>query len=341
MDRSTLTLGSLSRVDLREAWASEAGDFTPWLARADNLRLLGDTIGFDLELEAQERSVGPFRADILCRDVATGSWVLIENQLERTDHIHLGQLLTYAAGLKAVTIVWIANPFTDEHRAALDWLNEITDHRFNFFGLEVELWRIGDSPPAPKFNVISKPNEWSRRVTEGSDDLTEGKSLQLSFWTGFRAFVEAQGSPITPTKPLPQNWMRISIGRSDFKLVAVVSLWSSEAESYDENEIRAEFVVKGKFSKEHFARIKEDREAIEERLGYALTWDSRPEVIQSKAFVRRAANLGDEEGWPELFEWLLARLEDFHGVFAPRVRSLPQSYEVEERESAATEAGRE
>jgi len=158
---------------------------------------------------------------------------------------------------------------------------------------------------------------------------------------GFRAFVEAQGSPITPTKPLPQNWMRISIGRSDFKLVAVVSLWSSEAESYDENEIRAEFVVKGKFLKEHFARIKENREAIEERLGYALTWDSRPEVIQSKAFVRRAANLGDAEGWPELFEWLLARLEDFHGVFAPRVRSLPQSYEVEERESAATEAGRE
>jgi hypothetical protein len=107
------------------------------LAREENLKLLGETIGVDLELEATEKNVGPFRADILCKDTATGHWVLIENQLEPTDHKHLGQLLTYAAGLDAVTIVWLAKEFTDEHRATLDWLNQITDDKFEFFGLEI------------------------------------------------------------------------------------------------------------------------------------------------------------------------------------------------------------
>lgn len=137
---------------------------TPWLAQAENLELLGETLGLELEFEAQERNVGAFRADILCKDTADDSWVLIENQLEKTNHSHLGQLITYAAGLDAVTIVWLARKYTEEHRAALDWLNGNTDRGINFFGLEIEVWRIGDSPPAPKFNVISKPNDWSRQA---------------------------------------------------------------------------------------------------------------------------------------------------------------------------------
>src|SRR5437867_10700355 len=177
---STKDLGRLQKVNLREAWTSESSDFTPWLAQEGNLQLLGETIGIELELASQEKDVGPFRADILCKDTATGNWVLIENQLERTDHTHLGQLLTYAAGLQAVTIVWVARSFTEEHRATLDWLNEITDDRFNFFALEIELWRIGDSPVAPKFNVVSKPNDWSKAVAAGAaqvekESLTEMK----------------------------------------------------------------------------------------------------------------------------------------------------------------------
>ena len=159
-------LGRLTKVDLRQAWISEPGDFTPWLAQPENIVLLGEAIGIELEVESQEKSVGPFRADILCRDTTDRHYVLIENQLERTDHTHLGQLLTYAAGLDAVTIVWVAARFTDEHRAALDWLNRATTTGFNFFGLEVELWQIGNSPFAPKFNVVSQPNDWSRTVQE-------------------------------------------------------------------------------------------------------------------------------------------------------------------------------
>ena len=140
------SLAQLQKVDLREVWKSEPGDFRPWLADPGGLKLLGDAIGVDLELEAQEKDVGPFRADILCKDIADNTWVLIENQLETTDHTHLGQLLTYAAGLDAVTIIWIAKRFADEHRATLDWLNEVTGKNINIFGLEVELWRIGNSP---------------------------------------------------------------------------------------------------------------------------------------------------------------------------------------------------
>lgn len=172
---TTIKLGRLQPVELRDAWLSEASDFTPWLANKENLEILGATLGIDLELEAQERRVGPFRADILCKDVGTGHWVLIENQLERTDHNHLGQLLTYASGLEAVTIVWIAARFTEEHRSTLDWLNRITDESFQFFGLEVELWRIGDSAPAPKFNIVSKPNDWSQSVAQAARAIDDAE----------------------------------------------------------------------------------------------------------------------------------------------------------------------
>ena len=154
--KSQQNLGRLEKVELRDVWETEDRDFTPWLAKEEHLELLGEVIGIELELEAQEKDVGPFRADILCKNTAdeSESWVLIENQIEKTDHKHLGQLMPYAAGLQAATIVWVASRFTEEHRAALDWLNKITDDDFKFFGLEVELWKIGNSPAAPKFNRV-------------------------------------------------------------------------------------------------------------------------------------------------------------------------------------------
>jgi hypothetical protein len=172
---SGYNLGKLLKIDLRDIWLSESSDFTPWLAREENLQILAETLGLELELEAQEKAVGPFRADILCKDIGTNAWVLIENQLERTDHSHLGQLLTYASGLEAVTIVWIAARFTEEHRSTLDWLNRITDETFRFFGVEVELWRIGDSPAAPRFNIVSKPNNWNKLVTQAARAIDESE----------------------------------------------------------------------------------------------------------------------------------------------------------------------
>jgi hypothetical protein len=321
---STPNLGRLQKVDLREAWTSESGDFTPWLAKEENLKLLGETIGIVLELESHEKEVGPFRADILCKDTATDDWVLIENQLERTDHTHLGQLITYAAGLNAVTIVWIAERFTEEHRAAMDWLNERTDEKINLFGLEIELWRIGDSPIAPKFNVISQPNDWSRTVQKaaaGAGEVSEHKQLQLRFWTAFREYMETKGSFVKSQKPAPQHWTNHAIGRSGVHLASIVSLWNSETGTKDP-EIRAELYMDGPNAKQEFADLQKQKDSIEKALGFSLTWHNPEDKAACRLYTRQTADFLDEQLWPEQFEWLRQRLETMHKVFAPIVKNL-------------------
>ena len=293
---STKPLGRLEKVGLREAWSSESSDFTPWLAQEDNLRLLGEAIGIELELESQEKDVGPFRADILCKDTATDNWVLIENQLARTDHTHLGQLLTYAAGLNAVTIVWIAERFTEEHRATLDWLNERTDETINLFGLEIELWRIGDSPIAPKFNVISQPNDWSRTVQQAaaaSSEISVHKQLQLKFWTAFKQHMEAKGSFVRCQKPSPQHWSNHAIGRSGVHLTSIVSLWNSET-GVKGPEIRAELYMDGQNAKQEFAALEKQKDATEQALGFPLTWHNPENKAMCRLYTRQNADFLNE-----------------------------------------------
>lgn len=318
-------LGRLEKVDLREAWSSEASHFTPWLAQEENLALLGETIGIDLELEAVEREVGPFRADILCRDVATDQRVLIENQLERTDHTHLGQLFTYAAGLNAVTIVWIAQRFTEDHRAALDWLNERTDDKINLFGLEIELWRIGDSPFAPKFNIVSQPNGWSRTVQQAaisSGEVSEHKQLQLRFWTAFRDYMESKKSFIRCQKPLAQHWTNHAIGRSGFHLSSSLSS-RNVASEFLGPEMRAEMWINGPNAKQHFANLEVQREAIESALGFTLTWYNSDRKASCRIYAQQNADWQNEQLWPQQFEWLKQRLETMHRVLSPIVKNLP------------------
>ncbi len=323
----TAHLGKLEKVELRHAWMTEAGDFTPWLSNPENLAQLADAIGISLEFEAAEKDVGPFRADILCKDVGTDHWVLIENQLERTDHTHLGQLLTYAAGLKVVTIVWVAARFTEEHRAALDWLNEITDDRFNFFGLEVELWRIGDSPIAPKFNVVCKPNDWSRTVTQeasrlDADNLSEASKLQLEFWIAFREYALEHATRIRPTKPFPLHWMHLALGRTGARLAAIASLYDSEKQSYDGHVLRAEVVLTGPDSKLVFQVLHSMREEIESEIGEPLIWYNPPDKNMCRIYLRRAVDLMDREKWDDYHGWLVEKLDALHRVFFARVRNL-------------------
>lgn len=325
------SFGRLISVSPRKAWPSEAGDFTPWLAEPENLAILGETIGIELEPEAQETSVGPFRADLLCKDSATGDWVLIENQLERTNHAHLGQLITYAAGLRAVTIVWVANPFTEEHRAALDWMNDITGTRFNFFGLEIELWKIGDSLPAPKFNVVSKPNDWVG--PEPTVELTKAQKLQLDFWTVFRNYASEHATSINPTKPLPQNYMNLAIGKAGFKLLAVASLWNSEKEHFDTNEVRAELVIYDKRANDYFALLESEKSKIHEELGFDLKWHNPPKAKSKRIYVRRDANLKNRSSWGELQKWLTNRLDTMKRVFSFQIQEL--NVEAESTDTSA------
>jgi hypothetical protein len=318
---SSNSLGRLTRVELRDIWLSEAADFTPWLAREENLAVLAEALGMDLELEAQERSVGPFRADILCKDIGTDSWVLVENQLERTDHSHLGQLLTYASGLEAVTIVWIAARFTDEHRSTLDWLNKITDERFKFFGLEVELWRIGDSPAAPKFNLVSKPNDWSKSVAQAAraideSELSDVRLVQRAYWAGLHeALDRAKGPVLGNRKPQPQSWMNYPIGRSTFHLGAVMIR--------PKRQIRAELYIGNENAKAFFQELFQQREAVEAELGYPLLWEELPNRRDSRiTIVLEDVDPEDQADWPRQHQWLAQKLNDFHRAFANRVRAL-------------------
>lgn len=315
-------LGRLARVDLRDIWISEASDFTPWLAREENLAVLGETLGIDLELEAQEKAVGPFRADILCKDIGTGSWVLVENQLERTDHGHLGQLLTYASGLEAVTIIWIAARFTEEHRSTLDWLNKITDESFRFFGLEVELWRIGDSPAAPKFNVVSKPNDWSRSVAQAARaideaDLTETRKMQLDYWSALHAALNAvEGGAVSGNrKAQPQSWMNYSIGRTEFALGVATNRYKQW--------VRAELYVSGAQADAHFHLLQAQKDVIEQKLGYPLQWEHLPSRRDCRiAVYLEDTNAEDRADWPRQHRWLAEKLNDMHRAFCEPVRVL-------------------
>lgn len=314
-------LGKLTRIELRDIWMSESSHFTPWLAREENLLTLGETLGLELELEAQEKSVGPFRADILCKDIGTNAWVLIENQLERTDHSHLGQLLTYASGLEAVTIVWIAARFTEEHRSTLDWLNRITDETFRFFGVEVELWRIGDSSAAPRFNIVSKPNNWNKLVTQAARaideaELTGTKALQLAYWAQLGNVLMAKGGPLAKErKPQPQSWMPYSVGRSGFGVNAAMSR--------PKRLVRAELYISNPNAKAFFHLLHSQKPAIEADLGYPLDWEELPEGKDTRISTALIeVDPEDQADWPRQHDWLATRLNEFYRVFVHRVKAL-------------------
>jgi hypothetical protein len=314
-----ITLGRLTKVELRDIWRSESQDFTPWLAQPENITALAEALSMELEIEAREREVGPFRADLLCKDLIDDSWVLIENQLERTDHSHLGQLLTYAAGLQTVTIVWIASRFTEEHRAALDWLNEITDERFKFFGVEVELWRIGDSVAAPKFNIVSKPNEWTRSITQASrriesETLTETKKLQLDFWTALAT--NLTGHPILRSrKPRPQHWTTYSIGRAGIHLAAILDSQRSR--------LGVELYLGDENAKSYFNQLLLHQAEIEAVLGHKPDWRELPTRRACRIVTYRSvADPFDETNWPELIAWISRTLEAYHRAFHQKVLTL-------------------
>jgi hypothetical protein len=314
----TPALGQLEKVDPRTVWSHEAYDFTPWLAQEKNLNQLGDAIGIELELEGTEQNVGPFNADILCKDTVDDQWVLIENQMERTDHGHLGQLITYAAGLDAVTIVWIARRYTDQHRAALDWLNEITDEGINFFGIEIELWRIKDSPIAPRFSLVSKPNDWSKtvsRTTKQDGQLTETKKLQLEYWTAFAEHLKEHDVRVRPRTPKPRHWANFAVGRSGSHLAARVNT--------REHRVAVELGLTNEQEAEPlFYLLKDEQETIEDELGVAPSWLPKPNKKRCIIQYEWQADPTDRGDWPNQHRRMTELLDAFHRAFSPRLKQL-------------------
>ena len=182
------SLGKIERIDdLRTIWPHEAYDFSKWLASESGLALLSDATGIDLVLEERESSVGEFSVDIFATEEGSSRRIIIENQLEHTNHDHLGKIITYAAGKDAEVIVWIVKHARDEHKQAIEWLNQHTDENIGFFLIEIELWKIGDSLPAPNFNIIERPNDWSK-IIKTSEGLSDLKRLYAEFWQSFNEY---------------------------------------------------------------------------------------------------------------------------------------------------------
>jgi len=310
------TLGRLQKVDLRNVWTSESSDFTPWLAQENNLRLLGDTIGMELELDAQEKNVGPFRADLLCRNALNDSWVLIENQLERTDHSHMGQLLTYAAGLSAVSLIWIAKRFTDEHRAAVDWLNEKTPDEIGVFGLEVELWRIGESQIAPKFNVVCKPNEWTRSVIKSREN-SSSKQFCLDYWSGVFDEIRPSGILVESAKPFGRHDTNFDVGWHNFWLKAYFSrpnkcggVWLS---------------CRGPRGLMNYSKLKNAQQQIEQTCGHEMTWNAQEDKNNGSCDLKLSGfDVADTDDWPRQRKMYAEKVIALYNAVAPYVRPLDE-----------------
>lgn len=308
------SLGTLHEVDLREIWLNEAFDFTRWLSTEENLAKLSAELGMELELEATEVPVGPYKADIVARDVSSNRKVVIENQLEKTDHSHLGQIITYASGLDAKVIIWIAKKFTEEHRSALDFLNEKTGADLQIFGLELKLFQIDDSRPALKFERVSTPNDYVSMTKAAEHSMSNTEKMYLEFWNQFKDYAVSAKTFLRLGKPQPQNWYAVTIGRSNF--------WVSLLAVNQKKRIGCEIYLSGPNAKKAFHLLEKQKTEIEKATG-ALDWQLLEEGQDSRIIVYRPdVDLSEKKNWDDAFKWLKERAETFHRIFSPRVKAL-------------------
>ena len=311
-------LGKLNRdEDLRSVWPDEPGDFTPWLA--ENIDLLGEALHMAIQIEGREISVGSFSVDLVGREIGTNRVVIIENQLSRTDHGHLGQLLAYAAGLDAKIIVWVAPEVRDEHRETIHWLNSQTDDDIAFFAAEIELLRIDDSRPAPRFQVVAQPSEFQRGLKQ-TQSTTEGPGASASF----REFNEdvlqrlRKASPGFAPRGFRGPYITFPrIGKNGFRIATAFQRKQFEVEMVIET---ADSAVNGAA----FDQLLDDREAIEGEVGQPLEWDRENYGRgATRVFAYKAGTItSPQEQLEEFKSWAVDLLPKFRRAFEPRIRAL-------------------
>ena len=310
-----MEFGKLQYLDLREAWVNEASDFTPWLA--DNIQVLGDVLGLELELKEREASVGNFSCDLHAVDLASGRTVIIENQLEATDHTHLGQLLTYAAGLEAAVVVWVAREIRDEHRAALDWLNRKTAADINFFAVVPRVFKIDESKPTYELQLVVSPNEWEKDASQSVSAAPSTKALQYkAFFQGLIDAARAKGFRGL-RNALPQNWMRFSTGRSEIGCyVSFTSTKKLRVELYFES-------ASAEVNKARFDAVNAIRTEIEKSVSADLNWERLDEKKGARIAIYHDASVESQpEELDALSAWALDNLLLLRDKLFPQVLSI-------------------
>jgi Domain of unknown function (DUF4268) len=321
-----IPLGRLEKVDLRTCWGDEGTEFLQWLTQAETLEMLGEALDMELVFQPQEKTSTEAETDILCHDPINDRQVLITYQLEATDSSHLGHLLTTMANLQAVTVVWLAETVTAEHQTALNWLNRVTLPELHFFGVEIELWRIGKSM-APKFNLVVQPSEWEEGLDseevepeeEYIEPLSEKQLQNLDFWSGLCHQLERRGSIVKPSDPATESEMSFAIGRAGFRLSTRID---EELSS-----LVIGLLLSGEDAKPHLYLLEEEQEAIEQEIGIPLIWDDAGDQKANDKTCRiycvlEGINFDDRELWKEYHQWFYLYLEQFHEVFADRIKHL-------------------
>lgn len=307
-----MKLGLLEEIeDLRTVWPHEALDFTPWLAKEDNISLLSDAIGIDITVESTESSVGAFNVDIVGTETGTERCIIIENQLEDTNHDHLGKLITYAAGKAASVVVWIVKHAREEHKAAIEWLNNNMGDDIGFFLCEIKLFKIGDSSPAVKFEVVERPNGWTKEQKRVDPIEGTGKD-NYDYWVALNeyAFQNKQfAREFRQRKPSPRHFMNFTIGSSECHL--------SVSQIQTRNEIVAELYISD--DKELFRTIQNHQAEIETETGIKFDWRELPERKASRVLTAYKAELRDSTKWREQFDWIIDVLLKMKQAFKPYI----------------------
>ncbi|MBI4975399.1 DUF4268 domain-containing protein [Candidatus Peregrinibacteria bacterium] len=306
-------LSKLNKVELRDVWGHEAIDFTNWLAQQENLDALSEEIGVDIKLIKTEASVGRFSVDILAEEEASGRKIIIENQLEDTNHDHLGKIITYASGYDAEIIIWIVKDVRDEHQKAIDWLNEHTDENIGFFLIKIELWQIEGSNPAPKFEIMVSPNEWAKAIktSPSNGELTDTKLQQLEFWTKFKIYVREIDTQIRLQTPRPQYWYDVSMGSSDGHVALTLNS--------RENLIGCEIYISR--SKDLFNSLRARKEEIEKEIGESIEWVDA--AVASRIKIKKGVSgIFDQNKAEESFAWLYEKTVLFQKVFGKYFREF-------------------
>ena len=309
-----MKLGKLEKIkDLRSVWKHEANDFTKWLAEEENLNTLSDEIGIDIELISTEAKTGSFSTDILATEANTSNRIIIENQLESTDHDHLGKIITYASGHDAKTIIWIVKEVREEHRQAIDWLNEHTDEEINIFLCKIELWKIGDSAIAPKFQIVSSPNNWTKTVKKSADnEMTSTEILKYNYWTQLKERIDNEYAKFNSRKPSSYNYYDISMGTP----LAIISLTIN----FRDSEIKTQIWIHE--NKELFEYLYESKEDIESEMGEELNWIKSESKKSSQIRSIKKINISDETKWDESIKWQLDMASKFYDVVGDRIRQF-------------------
>jgi hypothetical protein len=308
-------LGKLIKTDLREIWKNEEYDFSTWLAKEENLALLSEELGISIRLIEMEAGVGKYSLDILGEEEGTGRKIVIENQLENTNHDHLGKIITYAAGHDAKIVIWIFKDICEEHRNAIDWLNESTDDDTLFFAVKIEAWRINDSDPASKFQVICRPNEWAKVVkhSSGTGELGDTQLKKLEFWTKLKSFAQERKINLFRQTPSPHHWYDIAIGSSQAHIGLTVNT--------RDNVISCELYINDNKALFNYLKMQPD---LEIRLGGdPLEWI---EAKKACRIIQRRENSDlDNEALREvLFSWMINKATKFQQVFSPLVKSFKE-----------------